>query len=68
VPAKTPDAVVQKINDELNRALRDATLRERFLEVGIEPGGGTREKFASHLGAEFTKWSKVAREANIRME
>ena len=68
VPAKTPDAVVQKINDEFNRALKDPVLRERFLEVGIEPGGGSTEKFAGHLAGEFTKWSKVAREANIRME
>lgn len=68
VPAKTPELVVKKINAEFNRALNDPVLRERFLEVGIEPGGGTDEKFASYLATEFVKWRKVARDANIRME
>ena len=68
VAAKTPDALVRRINEELNRALKDAILRERFLEVGIEPQGGSSEKFAAYLAAEFTKWAQVAREANIGLE
>ena len=68
VPAKTPDVVVKKINGEFDRALKDALLRERFLEVGIEPGGGSAEKFAGYLATEFVKWRKVAHDANIRME
>jgi len=38
-PAGTPGAVVRKVNDEMNRALALPSLRERFAEVGIEPGG-----------------------------
>ena len=68
VPAKTPRAVVRRINEEFNRALTNATLRERFLEAGIEPQGGSDEKFAAYLSAEFSKWAKVARDANIGME
>lgn len=68
VPAKTPEVVAKKINEDFNRALRDAVLRERFLEVGIEPQGGSDEKFATYLTAEFPKWAKVARAANIRID
>jgi tripartite-type tricarboxylate transporter receptor subunit TctC len=68
VPAKTPDAVVRKINEQFNRALKDTQLRDRFLEVGIEPGGGGEEQFAAYLASEFDKWRRVAREANIRMD
>jgi tripartite-type tricarboxylate transporter receptor subunit TctC len=68
VTAKTPAAVAHKINEEFNRALADAVLRERWLEVGIEPQGGGAEKFAAYLTAEFTKWAKVARESNIAAE
>jgi tripartite-type tricarboxylate transporter receptor subunit TctC len=68
VPAKTPEPVVRKINEGYNQALKDALLRERFLEVGIEPGGGTDEQFALYLASEFVKWSKVARQANIKMD
>jgi tripartite-type tricarboxylate transporter receptor subunit TctC len=68
VPAKTPDAVVKKINEEFNRALKDTALREHFLAVGIEPQGGSGEKFTAYLAAEFSKWAHVAREAKIGME
>ena len=68
VPAKTLEAAIAKINEDLSRALKDAGLRERFLEVGIEPGTGTPEQFAAHLTQEFAKWAKVAREAKIRMD
>jgi tripartite-type tricarboxylate transporter receptor subunit TctC len=68
VPAKTPAAVIGKINGEFNRALQDATLRERFHDLGIEPHGGSAEQFTTYLAAEFAKWAKVAREANIKME
>ena len=68
VPAKTPGAVVGKISGEFNRALQDAALRERFLQLGIEPQVGSEDKFAGYLASEFSRWAKVAREANIRME
>jgi tripartite-type tricarboxylate transporter receptor subunit TctC len=68
VPAKTPEAIVAKINDDFNRVLKEPVLRERFLEVGIEPGSGTPGHFASHLAHEFTQWAKVARDAKIRMD
>jgi tripartite-type tricarboxylate transporter receptor subunit TctC len=68
VPAKTPAPVARTINDEVNRALQDAVLRERFHDVGIEPQGGSAEKFAAYVTAEFSKWAHVAREAGIGME
>jgi len=68
VAGKTPEALVRRLNEDLNQALQDAKLRQRFLEVGIESQGGSSEKFASYLAAEFQKWAKVARAANIRVE
>ena len=49
-------------------AALNAVLRERLLEVGIEPQGGSNEMFAAHLASEFAQWAKVAREANIAVE
>jgi tripartite-type tricarboxylate transporter receptor subunit TctC len=68
VPAKTPASLVQRINESMNAVLRDPALAERFHEVGIEPQGGSAEKFASYLAGEFPKWAKVAREAGIKAE
>ena len=67
-PAGTPSAVVKKLNEEMNRALALQALRERFAEVGIEPGGGTPEKFTLYLAAEIKKWSRVARSAGIKAD
>ena len=67
-PAKTPVAVVARINDTYNRVLADAALKERFAQAAIEPVGGTPEKFSAYLAAEFSKWRKVARDAGIRAE
>jgi tripartite-type tricarboxylate transporter receptor subunit TctC len=68
VPARTPDSLVKRINEGMNTALKDAALRQRFLDIGIEPQGGSAEKFASYLAGEFPKWAKVAREAGIKAE
>jgi tripartite-type tricarboxylate transporter receptor subunit TctC len=67
-PAKTPEGVLRRINEDFNRALKEPVLVERFQEVGIEPAGGSAERFASYLASEFEKWRKVARDANIKME
>lgn len=51
-PAKTPKAVVEKINRDVNRALQDAEVRRRFAEWGLEAKGGTPEAFAKVIKAE----------------
>jgi tripartite-type tricarboxylate transporter receptor subunit TctC len=68
VPAKTPGYVTTRINEDFNRVLGEAAVRDRFAEVAIEPVGGTPEKFSAYLAAEFKKWSKVARDAGITAE
>jgi tripartite-type tricarboxylate transporter receptor subunit TctC len=67
-PAGTPAVVVKKINEEANRALASPALQERFADVGIEPAGGTAEKFAAYLATEVRKWSRVARDAGIKVD
>jgi len=67
-PARTPAPVVKKINDDVNRALASAALRERFAQADIEALGGSTEKFATRVTAELRKWGAVARDANIKPE
>lgn len=67
-PAKTPAAVIARVNEDFNRILADGTVKTRFAEVAIETAGGTPEAFAAYLAAEFRKWSKVARDAGIVAE
>ena len=65
VPARTPGAVVTKINEDSNRALAAPDLKQRLADAGIEPLGGTHEAFAAYLAAEIRKWRIVVREAGI---
>lgn len=67
-PAKTPDAIVAKINESYNRVLSDGTVKDRFAEAAIDAVGGSREAFAVYVTAELRKWSRVAREAGIKAE
>jgi tripartite-type tricarboxylate transporter receptor subunit TctC len=64
-PAKTPGAVVGKINDTFNRVLSDAAVKQRFAEMAIDAVGGTPERFTAYVADELKKWSQVAKDAGI---
>ena len=67
-PAATPRPVVGKINESFNRALNSPEVRDRLAAIGIDALGGTQEKFATFLKSEIRKWTKVAKEANIKVD
>ncbi len=68
LPAGTPRDIVARINADYNKVLAAADVQERLLASGFEPLGGTPQKFADYLRSETRKWTKVVREANIRIE
>ncbi len=68
VPARTPGPVIGKLNEEFNRVLAARDVQERMAGVGVDPLGGTQEKFAAYLKAEIRKWTAVVREAGIQVE
>jgi tripartite-type tricarboxylate transporter receptor subunit TctC len=66
-PAGIPRPVVDRLNGEINRIVRDPqVVRERLTPVGLEPLGGTTEQFVDVLRTELAKYTKVARDARIR--
>ncbi|MBI4190973.1 MAG: tripartite tricarboxylate transporter substrate binding protein [Betaproteobacteria bacterium] len=67
VPARTPNGVIRKINETFNRVLTAQDVQERLAGAGMEPLGGTQEKFAAYLKAEIKKWAVVVREAKIQV-
>ena len=68
LPAGTPPAIVQKLNEALNQALKGADMRERLEALAFEPVGGTSQQFSAYVRTEIAKWGKVVREGNIRAE
>ena len=65
-PAGTPSAIVVRLNAELNKVIASAAIRERWLALGIEPVGGTPERFTAHVKTETAKWTDVIKRAGIK--
>ena len=67
-PVGTPAAVVQKLNDAVNRALQNPQVRERFDGLAFEPVARKPRETADYLRAEVSKWSKVVRDTGAKPE
>jgi tripartite-type tricarboxylate transporter receptor subunit TctC len=65
-PPKTPPAIVAKLNDAANKAMKDPQLLARFQQLNLRPGGGTPAETAAFLKQETQKWGDVIREAGIK--
>ena len=64
-PAKTPQAVLDKINADFNTAFKDPAVRQRLLDGGAETAPGTQQEMRDFLRAEIAKWAKVIKTAGI---
>src|SRR6185437_15849734 len=64
-PPKTPKAVVEKINSDINEALRSSEVKERFAKMSAEPIGGSTQAAKAYIGEEIARWAKVIKAANI---
>lgn len=60
-PARTSAAVVQRLNAEINEALKQPELRERLTAIGFETTASTPEEFAQYMKNEVAKWARVVR-------
>ena len=68
LPAGTPPAIVQKLNEAVNKSLQSPDMRERLDALAFEPVGGSPQQFSAYVKAEIAKWGKVVREGNIKAE
>ena len=65
-PAKTPPALVARINKAVNDALADPGVHEKLVNVGATPVGGTPDSFGTFLKAEYEKWGKIVKDRGIK--
>jgi tripartite-type tricarboxylate transporter receptor subunit TctC len=65
VPAKTPRAIVERLNKELVHALNVPEVKEALLRNGLESAPGTPEAFGAYIKSEYRKWGKLIAEAGI---
>lgn len=67
-PAKTPKAIVDKLNAELNAVLSDPAVRERLNGMGIAATPGSADKFAQEMQRDLTRYGSVVKSAGIKLE
>jgi tripartite-type tricarboxylate transporter receptor subunit TctC len=67
-PAKTPAAVVQYLNAEIQEILKEPATQQRLAQLGATPAPGTPEAFGSFIRNESERWSAVVRKANVTLE
>ena len=68
VPAKTPPAVIKRLNAELAKIARQPDVRELLSAQGSDVIGSTPEQFAEKIRSETAKWGQVIRTAGIKPE
>lgn len=67
-PAATPDALVTRLNSDVQRALRAPAVIDAFRAGGIEAMPGTPQQFAAFLESEYQKYAKLINEAHITID
>jgi tripartite-type tricarboxylate transporter receptor subunit TctC len=67
-PANMPKEVVQKLNQELVKALKSPEVLAAFDKQGLESQPGTPEELARYIAREYETWGKVVKQANIKAQ
>jgi tripartite-type tricarboxylate transporter receptor subunit TctC len=67
-PAKTPPAVIDKLNAAANDALKTPAVADKLLSLGVRPQGGTPAQLQQLLAREIAHWRAVITAAKIEPE
>jgi len=67
-PPKTPQRIVDKVNADINEALRQPEIRQKLAELSAEPVGGTPQATANYFREEIERWHKVIKAADVKMQ
>ena len=65
-PAGTPQAIIDRLSQSANEALRSEDVQRSFKSQGIDTLGGTPQEFAVYIKSEIEKWARVVKAAGIK--
>ncbi|MCC6889213.1 MAG: tripartite tricarboxylate transporter substrate binding protein [Hyphomicrobiales bacterium] len=67
LPAGTPRPIVERLNQEFNRALKDPEFRQKLISLGIDAAGGTVTEAEDFLRREVPRWKQIVVDAGIEI-
>jgi len=67
-PPKMPPAIVEKLNADINEALRDGEVQKRLADLSAEPFGGTLQETAAYFREEADRWKNVIVSAHVTLD
>ncbi len=67
-PPSTPKTIIDKINADVNEALRQAEVQERLKKLSADIFGGSAEKAADYMRQEVRRWGDVIKAANVSLQ
>jgi tripartite-type tricarboxylate transporter receptor subunit TctC len=67
-PAGTPRAAIEQLNTATNTALQESQLRQKIMDLGAVPEGGSPEDLAAFLHSEAQKWKRVIEIASVKID
>jgi tripartite-type tricarboxylate transporter receptor subunit TctC len=67
-PAQTPADIIEKLNAATRMVLARAVVKERFSAIGVEPAPSTPAALGAFIKDDLAKWTKVVKEAGIKVE
>ena len=67
-PARTPKAVISRLNAEIVKAIQMPEVHTRFTGQGLDPATSTVEEFAALIKSDLVRWAQVIKQAGIRAE
>ncbi len=67
-PKGTPDDITSKINRTINEALADPVFRDRLINMGYTPMGGTSAQFTTYMLDEITKWDEIVKFSGAKID
>lgn len=67
-PVGTPPAIVARLNSEINKVLQMPDVREKLINGGVTPMGGSPEEFTSFVRADYARWGKIVKDSGVKLE
>jgi len=68
LPVGASQVLVDKLHDAVNATVRSPEVTKKFTDLGADPQFGTPAEFAAYVAADLAKWTRLAKEANLKIE